>query len=425
MADPVRAQYEAYPYPTRDPREEAKRLIVGSPGHLDEINHYLFAGRRDFAAPFRALIAGGGTGDAAIMVAQQLAERGTQGEVVWLDLSEAARGVAEARAQARGLANIRFVTGDLLDLATLAPGPYDYIDCCGVLHHLSDPAAGLAALAEALAPDGGMGLMLYGSYGRTGLYPLQDVLRQLTGEEALPERVSLTRRLLDSLPRTNWFRRNPFLGDHKLSDAELVDLLLHARDRAYSVPELFALLDGAGLAVTQFLESQRYDPDAYLKDPKLAKRLEALDWRARCAVAEVLAGNMKKHVVYAVRAAPGAEGPKSDRLARVEGLATTPALPFHDGKRFAEATRRRLSLTIEFDGLPMILPLPRLAPAMLTRIDGRSSLGAIYEALREANAALTWEDFAADFEALASVLTAANVMTLATPSETRREASEG
>ena len=28
------AQYEAYPYPARDPRDEAKRLIIGSPSHL-------------------------------------------------------------------------------------------------------------------------------------------------------------------------------------------------------------------------------------------------------------------------------------------------------------------------------------------------------------------------------------------------------
>ena len=26
------AQYEAYPYPQRDPKDEKKRLIVGSPG---------------------------------------------------------------------------------------------------------------------------------------------------------------------------------------------------------------------------------------------------------------------------------------------------------------------------------------------------------------------------------------------------------
>ena len=33
------AQYEAYPYPARDPRDEAKRLVVGSPSHLREIDH--------------------------------------------------------------------------------------------------------------------------------------------------------------------------------------------------------------------------------------------------------------------------------------------------------------------------------------------------------------------------------------------------
>ena len=33
------AQYEAYPYPKRDPRDEAKRLIIGSPSHLREIDH--------------------------------------------------------------------------------------------------------------------------------------------------------------------------------------------------------------------------------------------------------------------------------------------------------------------------------------------------------------------------------------------------
>ena len=50
-----------------------------------------------------------------------------------------------ARGKRRGLGNIRFLTGSLLDVAELAPGPYDYIDCCGVLHHLPDPTAGMRA----------------------------------------------------------------------------------------------------------------------------------------------------------------------------------------------------------------------------------------------------------------------------------------
>ena len=80
--DPIRRQYEAYPYPARDPADERLRLITGSPSHIDEVNHYVFGGRRDWAQPFRALIAGGGTGDGAIMLAQQLADRGTPAEVV-------------------------------------------------------------------------------------------------------------------------------------------------------------------------------------------------------------------------------------------------------------------------------------------------------------------------------------------------------
>src|SRR5215470_5376781 len=174
MTERVRAQYEAYPYPPRDPRDEAKRLIEGSPSHLLEVNHYVFGGARDFRQPFRALIAGGGTGDGTIMLAQHLADRGCPADLVYLDVSTAARAIAEARAQQRGLTNIRFLTASLLDLPTLALGPFDYIDCCGVLHHLPDPPTGLAILAAALKDDGGMGLMVYGALGRTGVYHLQD-----------------------------------------------------------------------------------------------------------------------------------------------------------------------------------------------------------------------------------------------------------
>ena len=149
--DEVRAQYEALPYPPRDPRDEAIRLITGTPSHILEINHYLFSGRLNFTRPFRALVAGGGTGDACIMLAQQLADRRCPGEVVYLDLSTASRQICEGRAKARGLRNINFLTGSLLDLPSMPIGQFDYIDCTGVLHHLPDPAAGMRALAERAA----------------------------------------------------------------------------------------------------------------------------------------------------------------------------------------------------------------------------------------------------------------------------------
>ena len=148
----VRAQYEAFPYPMRDPQDEHQRLIVGSPSHLLEIDHYLFAGRRDFTQPFRVLVAGGGTGDATIMLAQQLADRRCPAEIVYLDLSSASRAVCEQRAQIRGLRNIRFMTASLLDLPSMGLGRFDYIDCTGVLHHLPDPT--LAAICESVRSPG-------------------------------------------------------------------------------------------------------------------------------------------------------------------------------------------------------------------------------------------------------------------------------
>src|SRR6201989_1254729 len=178
--DDVRAQYEALPYPPRDPRDEAIRLVTGTPSHILEVNHYLFAGRLNFNRPFRALVAGGGTGDACIMLAQQLADRRCPAEGVYLALSWASRQVCEARAKARGLRNVQFLTGSLLDLPTMNIGQFDYIDCTGVLHHLPDPAAGMKALVSVLQPEGGIGVMLYGEYGRTGVYTLQEMLRSLS-----------------------------------------------------------------------------------------------------------------------------------------------------------------------------------------------------------------------------------------------------
>ncbi len=423
MSEPVRDQYEAYPYPARDPTDERTRLIAGSPSNLAEIDHYVFAGRGDFAKPFRALIAGGGTGDAAIMLAQQLSDRARErgraapGEVVYLDLSGAAREIAEARARARGLTNISFHQGSLLELPKLGlggPGGFDYIDCCGVLHHLEDPPAGLKALAEVLQAAGGMGLMVYAPLGRTGVYPAQAMLRDLGAGLPLGERVALARRLLDALPATNWLRRNPFLGDHKRSDAELVDLLLHARDRAYSVDQVAALIAGAGLRLVSFIEPARYQPASYLKDPVLLKRLAGLDPLARAAFAEALAGNIKKHIFYVVKASNHA-----DTVARAQGQAETraavPVARQVPGPELARAILKGPAIKAELDGLSLSFALPRLAAPILTRIDGRASLGEIHAQLQALDSGLDWDAFKAQFDPLYAALNGLNHLLLRHP----------
>ena len=408
MTEALRAQYEAYPYPARDPEDERRRLVLGSPSNLAEVNHYLFAGRRDFSRPFRALAAGGGTGDATIMMAQQLADAGAPGEVVYLDLSTAALETARARAAVRGLTNLAFHQGSLLDLPDFGLGRFDYIDCCGVLHHLEDPAAGLRALAAVLAPGGGIGLMLYGALGRRGVYETQAMLRLLTRDQPLAAAVGTARQLLSQLPPSHWLKRNPMLGDHERSDAELVDLLLHSRDRAFSVEEIAGLTEAAGLDLVSFIEPALYEPASFLGDRELLARLEGTDPWQRAAFAERLVGSMKSHVCYL--AVPGGAG-----MARVEGPATIPVVPANEGRLLAEGHRRDGALSITMAGLATRLVLPEPALAVLALVDGRRDLATLHAALRNQDPGLGWDAFLAAFGQLYARLGPLNILLLRQP----------
>jgi len=369
------AQYEAYPYPARDPRDEVKRLIIGSPSHLREIDHWVFGAARPASRPLRALIAGGGTGDGAIMLAQHLARAERPGRVTYLDRSGAAMRTARARADARGL-SLDWHEGSILDLPG-GLGPFDYIDCCGVLHHLPDPAAGLRALLSVLAPGGGMGLMVYAPHGRTGVYMLQDALRRLAPEDEPPAvRLDVARRVMRHLPDSAWLKRNTYFGDHlDGGDAGLYDLLLNPRDRAYDVPALFELIQGAGLRIACLMEPLRYDPAIYLADPKLRARIAGLGTVEQAALAEALCGNMSTHVLYCVRA--------DDPVASPDPMApdARPVAREIRADEMARHIRPDGALVFVFDGLRVPVPMSPLAAAILRLIDGRRTVGEIAAAL--------------------------------------------
>ena len=402
-------QYETYPYPRRDPRDEAKRLVVGSPGHLLEVDHWVFGATRPASRPLNALVAGGGTGDATLMLAQQLASAGRSGSVTWLDRSGPSMKIARARAEARGLRNIIWERRSLLDLPGSGLGPFDYIDCCGVLHHLPDPAAGLQALLSVLAPGGGLGLMLYAPHGRTGVYMLQDALRLLAPQdEAPPARLDAARRVLRHLPETAWLRLNRGFSEHfEQDDAGIYDLLLNPRDRAYSVPDLHAMLTAAGLRVTAWMEPLRYDPRPLLPDPRLRARAEKLDPVQRAALAEALAGNMPVHIVYCVRA--------GDPMQRADPAhpGSVPVTREITGEALATAIRPDGTLGMVFDGLRVPVPLPPMAAAILRQVDGTRSVGAIGAAL--AQRGIGGDAFARGWAATFAALEQANKLLLAAP----------
>jgi SAM-dependent methyltransferase len=403
------AQYEAFPYPRRDPREEARRLIVGSPGHLREIDYWIFGARRSATRPLHALFAGGGTGDGTLMLAQQMATAGRPGSVTWLDRSAASLKIVQARAEVRGLRDIVWQSGSLLDLPGTGLGPFDYIDCCGVLHHLPNPAEGLRAITSVLAPEGGIGLMVYAPHGRTGVYMVQDALRLLApAEEAPAARLDVARRVMRHLPETAWLRQNRFLDDHvNGGDPGLYDLLLNPRDRAFTVPQLVALLAEAGLRVACWVEPLRYDPMFWLPDPKLRARADALDPTARAALAEALTGNINGHIVYCVRA----DAPRE----RADPLSPD-AVPIGrevTGEQLAGVIQPDGTITMAFDGLRAPIPLPAMAAAILRLVDGKRTVGEIGATLASRGSNL--EAFGRAWRATFTALEHVNRVLLAAP----------
>ncbi|MCF6315960.1 MAG: class I SAM-dependent methyltransferase [Marinosulfonomonas sp.] len=363
--DNVAAQYEAYPYPERDPADEAKRLITGSPSHPLEIDHHVFGGKRDWRKPLRVLVAGGGTGDALIQLAQVLTTANRAYEITYVDLSRASRKIAEERAGVRGLTNITFKTGSLLDAPDM--GSFDYIDCCGVLHHLPEPQAGFDALAQALAPGGGLGFMVYAPYGRSGVYPLQEAFGVLFEGLTPKERLERAKAVFAKLPKSHPFLRNQHVLDHQQGDAGFYDLLLHSQDRPFDVATLLETLTRAGLRLSSFTQPAMYDPADFLGEAVTPPD----DPVHSMALAEKLRGTIKNHVGYAVL--------KDAKTAAVAG--TDPALIPHLKAGAPQAVARevaskgRLRLTVGAE--KPVLELPKAAAPLIALIDGRRSLGEI------------------------------------------------
>jgi 2-polyprenyl-3-methyl-5-hydroxy-6-metoxy-1,4-benzoquinol methylase len=400
--DKVREQYEEYPYPYRDPNDEKKRLVTGSPSLLPELTHYLFKGDLSPTKTFRVLVAGGGTGDGLIMIAQEMADAGMAAEIHYLDLSEAARRVAEKRAVVRKLKNIAFHTGSLLQAEEL--GEFDYIDCCGVLHHLPNPGAGFLALKKLLKPEGGMGIMVYGELGRTGVYHVQDMLKMIASEGDAADRIKITKQLIGELPETNWLNRNSQLQDHKQADANLFDLLLHSQDRAYTVSQLVEVTAAAGLKIVSFVEPARYDPTFMIESSALRDRIDALSYIEKAAFAELLSGNIRKHVVYLTH-----EGREESTIADCHNAQAVPAFKDEQTQSMLQEMLPGTQPNMEADGLSVHLPLPPQTAVILGAVDGKRTLDQIRQLLPNQP---DWFVFSATFQQIFKLLNGVGMMFL-------------
>ena len=385
----VREQYENLPYPPRNPEEEKTKFFYYAASALDCMNHYHFAGKRDFSKGFRALVAGGGTGDSTIMLAEQL--RGWDAEIVHLDISSASLEIARSRAKVRGLDNITWIHDSLLNAPKILQKQFDYIDCTGVLHHLESPEAGLAALTAVLKDDGVMGIMLYAKYGREGVYQIQNLMRILNqGEYDMQRKIENCKSALNYIPTTNSYKQmqHVIMDGNQMGDAGIYDLFLHSNDIAYSVPEVYDFLATSNLELTHFFFNQSlmgndlYRLEFYTSDGAVSHAVNKLSVAEKYAAAELIHGRMLKHTFYASK--------KKTSVPTIDNMDYVPFFSMLVGKEtydnlnnFLKSVQLNYTINCNIGGIEVKLTKTANVERILALIDGTRSIREIVQEVQK------------------------------------------
>ncbi len=293
IEEEVRDFYEQYPYPLPiDSLEEYGRRWQSQ--QKRRADYHLFWPRRSYREDSSILIAGCGTSQAA-----KHALRWPKAQVTGIDLSARSVQCTEELKRKHNLTNLQ-VRQLPIDRLNELEKTFDQIICTGVLHHLEDPDAGLAALRGVLKPDGAMHLMVYAPYGRLGIYMLREFCRRLgirATNEDIGQLIVALRALPPRHPLENVMREAPEFQQA----AALADALLHPQDRAYSVPQFLDFIKAGGLTFGRWMKQAPYSPHCGVvaRIPQTTQ-MALLPLAEQYSAVEFFRGTMVRHsaVVY-------------------------------------------------------------------------------------------------------------------------------
>jgi SAM-dependent methyltransferase len=294
----VAAFYERHPYPP--PKDDLENYRGRWNDARRRADSHLFWPHEPYRDDRTILVAGCGVSQAA-----RYAMRWPRAQVVGIDVSATSLEFSDGLKRKYRLTNLELHRLPVERAAHLAR-TFDHVVCTGVLHHLGDPDAGLAALRETMEPGGVLHLMVYAPYGRAGVYLLQDYCRRLGIGVTRPEIADLLaslKALSPDHPLVPLLRNSPDFG----AEAGIADALLNPQDRPYDVPQLFELLRRGGLQFHRWIRQAPYLPScgAIATSPH-APRLAQLARADQYAAIELFRGTMVRHSLAACRDANGA-----------------------------------------------------------------------------------------------------------------------
>ena len=271
----VRQQYEENPYPRW---VKAASLNKATTVNRRLRHQFPFSRFRDLArggddGAVDVLVAGCGTGQQLI----DLAQRTTGARILAIDLSMASLSYAKRKTDEAGLHDIEYGQADILRLGTLGRR-FDMIDCGGVLHHLGDPLAGWSVLRSLLRPGGVMRISLYSELARRLVVAAHRYIAE-RGYGRKADDIRQFRQDIFALPADHPLRPLAQSPDF-FSISDCRDLLFHVQEHRFTVPQIAAFLETAGLDFLGFETGQgsfrRYDAQF----PHDRARTDLANWHA-------------------------------------------------------------------------------------------------------------------------------------------------
>ncbi len=293
ITDEVKSFYDRYPYPRPVESLEQYARLWDDPLKR-RAEHHLFWPDKPYRDDHSILVAGCGTSQAA-----KHALRWPKAQVTGIDLSATSVRCTEELKRKYDLKNLQVHQLAIEQVNQLGMS-FDQIVSTGVLHHLPDPDAGLAALRGVLKPDGAMNLMVYAPYGRTGIYMMQEFCRRIgigASDEGIRDLSSALQALPPGHPLGHILREAPDFQH----EAALADALLHPQDRSYSVPQFFDFIERGRLTFGRWAKQAPYVPCCgVMTQIPQTSRIAELPIEERYAVVELFRGTMVRHsaIVY-------------------------------------------------------------------------------------------------------------------------------
>ncbi len=265
----VKAQYEQNPYPRWIYTEFSKENKIH---YLNVINSEIkpnIVNSSYDSNPLQVLIAGCGTGKQIIK-----AQRYSNAQVTAIDISASSLCYSKRKISDYGINNVSLIQMDILDLPKLNK-KFDVIECCGVLHHMEDPARALETLTNTLVDSGYLKLGLYSTVARQFIKDIRSTLpinlSNLNSEQLRSIRNEL-------ISENNYIYKKIYRVLDFFSISSFRDLLLHVHEKTYTLPQINELLHNNSLHFLGFYipdEIKNKYKSMYPNDKKL---LELRNW---------------------------------------------------------------------------------------------------------------------------------------------------